>query len=140
MRREAIGGRRLALRPRLHGAALSNALSHCPTSDGRSFRAPSRDELYAGENRARMRAELTRAVRRSRGSLMVIALGRKAESLLEGLREEGASFVLAYLPHPSAQALAAGARGPSMRERERDWRSRLVALLGSAAQAAGVER
>lgn len=129
----------LRLLPRLQRAALSNALPYCQTRDGRSFCAPSRAELLANQNRARMRDEIARAARRCRGRLLVIALGRKSESLLAAIREDAPPFALEYLPHPSAQALAAGRAGASMRDREQDWQARLVALLSPTTRARGAE-
>ncbi len=126
---------RLGLRPRLRRAALSNALPRCPTKDGRTFCAPSRAELLADENRARMLDEIAHAARRCPDLLGVIALGRKAESLLEAIRADAPPFALAYVPHPSAQVLAARRRGGSMRERERDWEAGLSALLIAATRA-----
>jgi hypothetical protein len=119
---------RLGLRPTLRRAALSNALPYCPTKDGRSFCAPMRADLFDPKNRARMLAEIRRAARRCGRMLSVIALGRKAESLLVAMHDDAPLFTLHYVPHPSAQALAR--RGASMQTVRAEWQDHLLRLLG----------
>jgi hypothetical protein len=128
-------GRELArrgLRPKLSGVALSNALPFCPTKDGLKFCAPSRAQLLDAKNLARMIREVRRAARRCRGTLSVIALGRKAELLLAQLSGNLPSFTLRYLPHPSARALASSCRGRTIAAAEREWRDRLLLALKEA--------
>jgi uracil-DNA glycosylase len=120
---------RLGLRPRLRNAALSNAVGFCPTRDGRTFCAPRRSDLFDENNRTRMLAELQRAARRCPGRLSVIALGRTAETLLAAIHDEGPDFTLHYLPHPSAQSLAAGRPGTTMEKRTSEWQEQLLRLL-----------
>jgi uracil-DNA glycosylase len=121
----------LALVPRLHRTALSNAYPACPTKDGDHFHAPSNRELLAEGNLARLRAELTRAASGGEG-LRVIAFGKRAEWVLTRLA--GAPpFELHALPHPSAQGLLQGApdrgRGLKLADLRAAWRARLEALL-----------
>lgn len=124
--------RSLGLAPVLQGAALGNAYPSCPTRDGQTFRAPTDKELRDPANLARLRADLAEAGRRCPGLLRVIAMGRRAQWILQRL--EGApAFDLHGLPHPSALGLlqAAGGRGKGMKmaDLQREWRDRLNALL-----------
>ncbi len=120
------------LRPVLKGVGLSNAFPRCPTSDGERFRAPSDAELLGQANQDRLRRELSEALRRSSGRLIVMALGRRAAWVLERL-ERRPPVDVHVLPHPSAQGLlqAAPGRGKGMRlaDLERAWEERLLALL-----------
>jgi len=115
------------LRPTLAGAALTNAVSFCPMKKGRAC-PPSQKQLMAPKNRRRVLEEIRAAAARSRGKLRVIALGRKAQTLLKRLRPDAPPIELLHLKHPSWQALAPGGRG-SMAVRERQWQKRLVRLL-----------
>ena len=102
--------RNLGIRPRLMGAALSNAFPHCPTSDGQKFRAPSDAELRNPENLARIQGELESAALRCEGWIRVITLGKRAQWIFTQLKQ-APPFELFCLPHPSAQGLLQAAPG-----------------------------
>ncbi len=122
----------LALLPRLHGTALSNAFPVCPTRDGEHFHAPSNRQLLDPENLARLSAELTRAAQGSASPLRVIAFGKRAEWVLSRLSAAPACELHA-LPHPSAQGLLQGApgrgRGLKLADLRTAWQARLETLL-----------
>jgi uracil-DNA glycosylase len=124
--------REMALAPRLHGTALSNAYPACPTKDGEHFHAPSNRQLLDPANLARLCAELARAAQENANLLRVIAFGKRAEWVLSRL-SDAPVFELHALPHPSAQGLLQGApeRGKGMRleELRSRWQASLVALL-----------
>jgi hypothetical protein len=128
---------RLGLRPRLDGAALSNALGFCPTRDGQQFCAPPQAELLRDKNIARVISELQQAAKRCPHTLTVIAMGRHSQKLLDKLMAAPAAppFVLERLAHPSAQALlsTAPAKGKGLKlvDLQRRWEQTLVALLQS---------
>ena len=120
------------LRPVLQGAALSNAYPVCPTRDGESFRAPTDRELRSPGNFARLRGELDAAAARCPGVLRVIAMGRRAQWILQ--RVDGVpAFQLHSLSHPSPLGLlqAAEGRGKGLRmaDLQQAWQDRLAALL-----------
>ena len=97
-----------------------------------TFKAPTNAELRSPENQTRIREELKLAATRCPGLLRIIALGKRAQWLFEGL--EGApAFELHVLPHPSAQGLLQGApnKGKGMRlmDLEAAWLARLAELL-----------
>jgi hypothetical protein len=122
----------LALGPRLHGTALSNAYPACPTKDGEHFHAPSNRQLLDPANLARLCAELARAAGGNRFPLRVIAFGKRAEWVLGHLTNAPA-MELHALPHPSAQGLLQGApergKGMKLEDLRVQWQTRLVALL-----------
>jgi hypothetical protein len=124
--------RALGLAPVLQGAALGNAYPSCPTRDGQSFRAPTDKELRDPANLDRLRRDLGEAGRRCPGRLRVIAMGRRAQWILQRL-EGGPPLDLHGLPHPSALGLlqAAGGMGKGMKmaDLQREWSDRLNALL-----------
>jgi hypothetical protein len=120
------------LEPLLHGAALSNAYPRCPTRDFQSFRTPTDRELRDPGNLERLHRELTLAASRCAGTLRVVAMGRRAQWVLE--RVEGAPpFDLRQIGHPSPLGLLHGAkgRGPGvkMADLRKEWEDRLLALL-----------
>jgi uracil-DNA glycosylase len=115
--------------PKLARTAVSNALASCPTKDGMQFCAPSRSELRAAVNQARVLAELRRAAQRCDGMFRIIALGRHAEHMLRSVAERAPPHVFHQVPHPSAQALASGQRGAKMVDLEEAWIARLVEIL-----------
>ena len=117
------------LRPKLTRTAVSNALAVCPTKDGLKFCAPTRDELHAEVNQARVLAELQRAAQRCDGKLRIVALGRHAEHMLRAVADRAPPHVFHHVPHPSAQALASGQRGAKMVDLEEAWIERLVEIL-----------
>jgi len=124
--------RELGLRPRLMGAALSNAFPHCPTSDGQTFRAPSHAELRNPENLERILMEIRDAAHRCEGWLRVVTLGKRAQWVMTRLREVP-PFELFCLPHPSAQGLLQAAPGKGKGLRLKDlqaaWEQDLASLL-----------
>jgi uracil-DNA glycosylase len=123
--------RTLGLVPALQGSALGNAYPVCPTRDGQTFRAPTDTELRDPANLARLAAELGEAARRCPGALRVIAMGRRAQWILERL-EGLPAFHLHGLPHPSAQGLlqaAGGGKGMKLADLQEAWGRRLAALL-----------
>ena len=122
----------LCLAPKLREVALTNALACCPTSDGRTFRAPSDRELREKENLARIAGELARARARCPSRLRVIAFGKRAHWLLsQGIDLE--SIELHGLPHPSAQGLLQAApqkgKGLKLSDLQMEWQEKLRALL-----------
>lgn len=122
----------LALAPRLHGTALSNAYPTCPTRDGEHFHAPSNRQLLDPMNIARLSAELARAANGIATPLRVIAFGKRAEWVLSRLTDIP-PLELHSLPHPSAQGLLQDApdRGKGLRlvDLRTAWQARLEALL-----------
>jgi hypothetical protein len=128
------GGRfkALALTPRLHGTALSNAFPACPTKDGEHFHAPSDRQLLDPANLARLSEELARAAQGGTSPLRVIVFGKRAEWVLRRLPDAPA-FDLQALPHPSAQGLLQGApdrgKGLKLVDLRTQWQTRLVALM-----------
>jgi uracil-DNA glycosylase len=122
----------LALAPRLHGTALSNAYPACPTRDGEHFHAPSNRQLLDPANLARLRSELARAATGNRTPLRVIAFGKRAQWILGRLTDAPAMEVHA-LPHPSAQGLLQGApergKGLKLEDLRAQWQARLADLL-----------
>jgi hypothetical protein len=122
----------LALTPRLHGTALSNAFPACPTRDGEHFHAPSNRQLLDPANLARLSTELAQAARGSGSPLRVIAFGKRAEWVL-GRLSGPLDFELHALPHPSAQGLLQGApdrgKGLKLVDLRSAWQARLEALL-----------
>jgi uracil-DNA glycosylase len=123
--------RSLGLAPVLRGAALGNAYPVCPTRDGETFRAPTDKELRDPANLARLMAELGEAARRCPGPLRVIAMGRRAQWILERL-EGLPALELHGLCHPSAQGLlqaAGGGKGMKLADLQDAWGRRLAALL-----------
>jgi hypothetical protein len=128
------GGRfkAMALLPRLHGTALSNAYPACPTKDGEHFHAPSNRQLLDPANLARLSAELARAAQGSESPLRVIVFGKRAEWVLSRIRNIPA-IELHALPHPSAQGLLQGApdrgKGLKLEALRTAWQARLEALL-----------
>jgi hypothetical protein len=122
----------LALTPRLHGTALSNAYPACPTKDGEHFHAPSNRQLLDPANLARLSAELARGTMGNRSPLRVIAFGKRAEWVLGRLTDVPA-FEFQTLPHPSAQGLLQGApdrgKGLKLADLRAAWLERLTALL-----------
>ncbi len=128
----------LGLRPSLSGAALTNALARCPTSDRRTFRAPTDRELRAPANLRRITDEIARARARCPSALAVVAFVGRAKWLLtlvaDSLQEP--KPILHMLPNPSAQGLlqAAPERGRGLRlaDLEAAWMARLRAILVSA--------
>ncbi len=104
----------------------------CPTRDGDSFRAPTDRELRSPANFARLRAELAGAAARCPGVLRVIALGRRAQWILQRV-DEVPAFQLHGLSHPSPLGLlqAAEGRGKGLRmaDLQQAWQDRLAALL-----------
>lgn len=124
--------RERGLAPLLKGAALTNALPVCPTSDGHSFRAPTDRELLDPSNLERLRDELAEAARRCPALLRVVALGRRAAWVMA--RVPGAvAMELHPLPHPSAQGLLQAApgkgKGLKLADLQAEWEGRLAALL-----------
>jgi uracil-DNA glycosylase len=124
--------KRLALRPCLHGTALSNAYPACPTKDGEHFHAPSNRDLLAPENQARLLRELHQAAGGGPTPLRVITFGKRAEWVLERLPGVPA-LDLHALPHPSAQGLLQAApgkgRGLRLADLRAAWEEALLALL-----------
>lgn len=119
--------RKCALSPLVHGVALTNAYSHCPTDDGFRFRAPNRNELLGPKNRARFNAELDRLT--ERGLCGILTLGRVATNtvatLLESRRDHG--LRTASVVHPSAQGLLSMApnrgKGAKMADLQAQWKT-----------------
>lgn len=127
------------LRPTLHGVALNNAYDRCPTDDGRRFRAPTRAELLAAENEARLVRDIDHA--HSRGLVLIVPLGRVATQVIERLlATHGASrwpsVRCSSVVHPSAQGLLSMApdrgRGARLADLAAQWEATLVALLAPA--------
>jgi hypothetical protein len=120
------------LRPVPQGVLLGNAFPRCPTRDGHTFRAPTDAELKAPANLARLSGELALAAARCPGRLRVIALGRRAEWIFTRLPDPP-PFDLHLLPHPSAQGLLQAApgkgKGLKLQDLQREWETRLNALL-----------
>jgi hypothetical protein len=118
------------LRPVLRGVGLSNAFPWCPSNDGRKFRAPSKAELSAPDNRQRIVAELEAT--QLRGLRQVVALGRCARETV-GPIAATLGIPLIGVPHPAAQGLLADApnRGRGMRiaDLQTAWQERLIQLL-----------
>lgn len=122
----------LGLAPRLKGTALSNAYPACPTKDGEHFLAPSNRQLMDPANLARLASELARAAQGGSSPLRIIAFGKRAQWVLEQLRD-APPFEFHALPHPSAQGLLQGApnRGKGLRleDLRTAWQERLRILL-----------
>lgn len=120
----------LGLVPELTGVALSNAYPRCPTRDGQRFHAPTDKQLLEPLNMERIRGELGQC--RGDAPLRVLALGRRAQWLLERLQPE-ARWRLAALPHPSAQGLLQAApgrgKGLKLQELRQAWEQALLAHL-----------
>lgn len=124
------------LRPTLHGLALGNAFDRCPTDDGRRFRAPTRAELTAPENAARLVRDIDHAC--ARGLALIVPLGRVATQVIEPLlATHGAtrwpSVRCAPVVHPSAQGLLSMApdrgRGARLADLAAQWEAALVTLI-----------
>ncbi len=129
-------GARLAgasLFPALKGVALSNAYASCPTADGLRFRAPSRAELLAAGNLARLRAELEHGIQR--GAIRVVTLGKCASRTLAPLAA-ATNLRHTALAHPSAQGLLSEApdrgRGLRLADLQAAWIDRLAGLLSGS--------
>ena len=122
----------LGLAPCLKGTALSNAYPACPTEDGEHFLAPSNRQLMDPANLARLASELARAAQGGSSPLRIIAFGKRAQWVLEQLRD-APPFEFHALPHPSAQGLLQGApnRGKGLRleDLRTAWQERLRILL-----------
>jgi uracil-DNA glycosylase len=122
----------LGLAPCLKGTALSNAYPACPTKDGEHFLAPSNRQLMDPANLARLASELARAAQGGSSPLRIIAFGKRAQWVLEQLRD-APPFEFHALPHPSAQGLLQGApnRGKGLRleDLRTAWQERLRILL-----------
>jgi hypothetical protein len=122
----------LGLMPHLHGTALSNAYPACPTKDGEHFHAPSNKQLLAPANLARLTAELARAAQGRTSPLRVLAFGKRAEWVLNQVKD-GPSLAFHALPHPSAQGLLQGApnrgKGLKLNDLRMEWQVRLANLL-----------
>jgi hypothetical protein len=122
----------LGLVPRVSGVALTNALDHCPSSDGRSFRAPTDRELRDPQNLARLAGEIARAEARAGDRLTLIAFGMRARWLLP-LLHTSAKIDVQILPHPSAQGLLQAApdrgRGLKLVDLAAAWERELRRLL-----------
>ncbi len=123
------------LRPTVRGVALGNAYDRCPTNDGRKFRAPSRAELESAENVSRIMRDLEHA--RSRGLVLVIALGRIAAQVMQRVitmsSETTERVALTAVPHPSAQGLLSTApdrgRGARLADLAAAWERDLTDLV-----------
>ena len=117
--------------PLLRGAALSNAYDACPTDDGHSFRAPSRAELAAPANVARLEREIGRAV--DAGLEVIVTLGRAADNAIGDMLGVRDIPIVRYasVRHPSAQALlfAKDRKGRGLGEMEELWILELVKIL-----------
>ena len=124
----------LGLMPRLHGTALSNAYPACPTKDGDHFHAPTNRNLLAPLNLERLSAELARAAKDRTSPLRVIALGKRAQWVLNQV-PEAPLIELCVLPHPSAQGLLQAApgrgKGSLLADLRAAWQENLQALLGA---------
>jgi uracil-DNA glycosylase len=127
--------RDLGLAPELRLAALGNAFPCCPSTDLVHFRAPSDSELLSADNLARLRGDLEQAAARCPGTLRVIALGKRAQWILQ--RGSWPEMELHGLPHPSAQGLLQAApgkgKGLKLDDLRQAWEARLAELLGGVA-------
>lgn len=107
---------------------LTNAFDRCPTDDGQSFRAPSREERESPENLRRLRTDIEWAMQR--GADRVCCLGKVAASVVLLL---ALPITVHSLPHPSAQGLLTSAphrgKGARMVDLEAEWIRNLAALL-----------
>ena len=117
------------LRPVANGVALGNAFDRCPTDDGVSFRAPTRNELEGADNVARLTSELRMLT--ERGLRGVVTMGRVATKTLDVVLRAAPmdGLVRHALPHPSAQGLLSMApdrgRGAKMSDLQLAWQVKL---------------
>ncbi len=124
------------LQPVAHGVALGNAYDRCPTDNGVSFRAPTRQELEGPENIARLTGELNALV--ERGLRGIVTMGRVATKTLDAVLgvTPMPQLVRRALPHPSAQGLLSMApergRGAKMSDLQQAWQSRLLDAVSEA--------
>ena len=136
--------REAALRPTAHGVALGNAYDRCPTDDGVTFRAPSRNELEGPANVERLTRDLNAFG--ARGLRGVVTLGRVATRTVDVVltRTPMPTIVARALPHPSAQGLLSMApdrgKGARMSDLQEAWMMRcrdVIIEAGYPSTAAG---
>jgi Uracil DNA glycosylase superfamily len=125
--------KRLGVRPRMTGIALTNAFARCPTDNGTSFRSPSNEELSTAENQARLNGDIARAIGMLTGTtLRVVTLGERADTALR-LLGSLQTMEVHHLPHPARQGLLQDepnhGKGTHIKDLEQKWAARLKAIL-----------
>jgi hypothetical protein len=116
--------------------SLTNAFNHCPTDDGKRFRAPSRDELDGGVNTARLRGEVDAL--QARGLSGIVTLGKVATRTMQQLvtNHYNDRILVHALPHPSAQGLLSMApnrgRGARMADLQHNWMQQCMDAIRAA--------
>ncbi len=114
--------------PIVSHVVLTNAFDRCPTDDGQTFRAPSREERESPANLRRLRDDIESAMQH--GADRVCCLGKVAASVVLLL---DLAVTVHALPHPSAQGLLTSApdrgKGARMADLEAEWIRNLAALL-----------
>ena len=131
--------RAAGISPIANQISLTNAFDHCPTDDGRKFRAPTRDELEGEPNTTRLRDEVDAL--RSRGLTGIVTLGKVATRTMQRVVAEFYADAIAVhaLPHPSAQGLLSMAPNRGRGARMVDLRTAWMEQCMGAIRAAGFD-